>query len=75
MSQKKDYSIVDGLNKAWNLNQEETIFYNYILKSQIKRRDDIIKVLKTFEVKYPNINRIITNIAKVKRGFSMTVFL
>ncbi len=59
MSQKKDYSIVDGLNKAWNLNQEETIFYNYILKSQIKRRDDIIKVLKTFEVKYPNIKFLI----------------
>ena len=55
MSQRDNYSIVDGLNKVWNLNEDEIHFYNYILKSQIKRRDDIIEILRIFDKKYPNI--------------------
>ena len=55
ISKKKNFSIVDGLNKVWNLNEDEKVFYSYILESQIQRRDDIIEILRIFEKKYPNI--------------------
>ncbi len=57
--QNKNFSIVDGLSKAWNLSDKEKIFYKYILESQIKRRQDLKDLLDLFEIKHPKIKFII----------------